>query len=512
MKAASPAESRVTLRFGTESGREYLYDDETGSILPWSPLRERVLSSLLAGRFGEERSELEAEHGAAEVEAARAFLEHWRDDYGAFVRRGGPETMAPIPPAEELRRYIAETSFELLLILTENCNLRCRYCALSEVYPLNRWRTQRTMSFETARDAIDWYYELTKGQLERNPRKRMGLSLYGGEPTMNMPLLKRILEYVRDRYPETFLPVMTTNGTLLTPKNVPVLVEHGVQLAISLDGTEEEHDRLRVDSRDRGTHAQIMKNLRWIQEHYPEWFKTKLTTVSVYDQGSDVVKSERFFAENEGLIPRSVFVNAVGERNTDYHAQYTEEDTRRIAERVHTLRERYKEAKVKGEPTSSYMMSLVGMPIAMGVLRNRVADRRPGFLPYTGTCVPGDKIAVHVEGKIDMCERVNGTYPIGHLDQGGIDYERLREIIGRYRDQVMTHCHRCPASKFCSVCFSHVEGEGDFARIASACAGTITQARGRLADYTSVMERNRDADFIVDTDVSYLEQRMLYGY
>ena len=160
------------------------------------------------------------------------------------------------------------------------------------------------------------------------------------------------------------------------------------------------------------------------------------------------------------------------------------------------------------------ILILAGFAFAYGksVTPPVVAGVMPSSAAAEAGLLPGDKIAVHVEGKIDMCERVNGTYPIGHLDQGGIDYERLREIIGRYRDQVMTHCHRCPASKFCSVCFSHVEGEGDFARIASACAGTITQARGRLADYTSVMERNRDADFIVDTDVSYLEQRMLYGY
>jgi len=87
------------------------------------------------------------------------------------------------------------------------------------------------------------------------------------------------------------------------------------------------------------------------------------------------------------------------------------------------------------------------MPIALARLRKRSCDKQPSFLPFSGACIPGDKITVHVDGKIDMCERINGTFPIGNLDYGGIDYKRLSEIIGQYGKEVLSECPACPAYK-----------------------------------------------------------------
>ena len=40
---------RMTLTFKSKKGNEYLYDDSTGLILPWSKEDEKILKQLLEG-------------------------------------------------------------------------------------------------------------------------------------------------------------------------------------------------------------------------------------------------------------------------------------------------------------------------------------------------------------------------------------------------------------------------------------------------------------------------------
>lgn len=501
--------SRVTLQFRSDHGRQYLYDDVTGSIFPWSDAREAVLSGHLAGCLEEERRELSERYGEAEIAAAARLVERWRSHYGAFAREESAEQ--PLPPPDQLEKYIRATSYELLLILTENCNLRCRYCALSDLYPLNRSRTSRRMTFAIARRAIDWYVSLVQQQRERNPRKQFGLSFYGGEPMMNMPLLGQVLAYVRDKYPGWFLPVMTTNGTLLTAQRAQVLVEHGVMLSISIDGPAREHDRLRVDRRGKGTFGRIAANLEWLRKHYPDYWDTKVTAVSVYDWATDLEAVERFFQDNAHVLPRSIFVNQVSPRNTDWYGQYDEDEWRRMRRAMMRLRERYKQSKIEGGDTSGYLSCLVGIPIVFTHIRRRFLDVRPDSVPFSGSCVPGQKIAVHVDGHLDVCERVNGRYPIGHLDKGGLDYPRICALIAQYRRQALGRCADCPVTKCCDLCFSLVESEEGFADTVDLCPGVVAGTRQRLVDYVSILEANPNADFHFDTDTSRLEERLLLG-
>lgn len=500
----------MTLEFRSDTGRSYLYDDVTGSIFLWGDLQERLLRLLLAGDYERQRAGLIAAYGERNVEAAARFLQFWRREYGAFARSWDDQKWVACPPAVQLERLVGQKSFELLLILTENCNLRCRYCALSELYPLNRTRSEQRMSIETAKRAVDWYVQLVQPQLGRNPRKRFGLSLYGGEPTMNRPVLEAILDYCRHAYPGLFVPVMTSNGTLLAPDLVRLLVEHDVTLAVSIDGPQEEHDRLRVDAGNRGTFKRIMRNLTWIRENYPEYWATNVRSLSVYDWGTNVEEVERFFAAQEDRLPPSIFVNQINSHNTDWYDRYSTEERDRLLRSRDRIRQRFKEAKVKGEEVSSYMAALVGFNITMAQIRPRAYDTRPDFIPFSGTCMPGEKVAVHPDGHIDMCERVNGTYPIGHLADGGIDYSRLQHMIERYREQVLYDCPGCPVTKHCDICFYRVEDDQDFRRIDSYCEAIVQGARQRLSDYVSILEMNPDADFDFETDTARLEERLFF--
>ena len=61
------------------------------------------------------------------------------------------------PASSGIESYLDEGMQQLILQLTQNCNLRCKYCVYSGSYK-NRVHTNKRMTFEIAKEAIDYYY------------------------------------------------------------------------------------------------------------------------------------------------------------------------------------------------------------------------------------------------------------------------------------------------------------------------------------------------------------------
>ncbi len=503
-------ESRRTLRFRSDSGREYLYDDASGLIFAWSPSREAVLEASLSGGAEAARGRLETEFGRAEVEAGSAFVRRARDEYGAFVRAADESACIAAPSPGEVRDYVSNNCRQLVLGVTEDCNLRCTYCVYSGTYIHHRNHTARSMTDQTAIESVNWFVELVGPQITRNPRKMFGLSFYGGEPFLNFDVIRKVLDHVRKTCPGLFYPVVTTNGTLMTPEKVRILVDHDVGIAVSLDGPQPEHDRRRVDIEGRGSYERVLENLDRLRREYPDYWRKRVYTSCVFDWRTDLASVARFFEENAAIIPAPIFVTQAGVANTTYYERFSKNDRVRCQGAVEELRQVYKRAMMRGESASPFITSSVGMAVMRAFIRPRMNDHRPTFLPYTGTCVPGVKVAVRVDGILDMCERTNGTYPIGSLAQGGIDYERVAALIGEFQQKVICRCRNCPISRLCDLCFSTTEGKGGVGDPGAGCSAQAARARQSLADYVSIVERNRTATFVLESDNVVLERRALF--
>lgn len=72
----------------------------------------------------------------------------------------------------------------VILQVTQNCNLRCEYCVYSGSY-INRVHTNKRMSFETAVKTIDF---LAAHSLNCN---EVSIGFYGGEPLLEIELIKK---------------------------------------------------------------------------------------------------------------------------------------------------------------------------------------------------------------------------------------------------------------------------------------------------------------------------------
>ena len=61
------------------------------------------------------------------------------------------------PQTDILEHNAGKRLSQLILQVTQQCNLRCEYCAYSGIYEGNRTHANKNMDFETAKQAIDFF-------------------------------------------------------------------------------------------------------------------------------------------------------------------------------------------------------------------------------------------------------------------------------------------------------------------------------------------------------------------
>jgi uncharacterized protein len=365
------------------------------------------------------------------------------------------------------------------------------------MYKYNRVHSQRQMSPERAKGAIDWFVDLVRIQIQCNPRRQVGLTFYGGEPLLNMPALRAAVEHVQQKYAGLFNLALTTNGVLLTEDKVDFLATNSVHVVISLDGPQTEHDRERVDISGAGTHARIMNNLHRIRQTHPQYWREHLRLISVYSYKSDFKAVEAFFEQNEGKIPPLFRAQGVSTREGEFWREATSSDYKRFYEGLSILRDQYKQKMIKNLTVLDFVRYTGGNTIFGVAARNRVDDPVTPWLPFAGSCFPGQKIAVGVDGTLDVCERVDGTFPIGRLSGAsgeGIDGDRVRSLIDQYQHAVLSSCTDCCVTRFCNFCFASALSGGSINKPPQMCAETEKSAKAALRDYVSILEANPNAD------------------
>lgn len=152
-------------------------------------------------------------------------------------------------------------------ILSEQCNLACKYCFLGNNTPERRNKfSSEKMTKETAEQALSYFIRQIKLSDNQNPENKPTIIFYGGEPLLNF----EVLEYVALRVQELGKTEpciknaemsVITNGLLLDEHKLNRLKELCVSIAISIDGCSEEANEQRVDVAGRPTFTRVVKVL-----------------------------------------------------------------------------------------------------------------------------------------------------------------------------------------------------------------------------------------------------------
>ena len=169
--------------------------------------------------------------------------------------------------------YIRPPGLETMyLIVTDCCNLDCKYCFINLNMPKDYRHT--VMSFDIGKEAVDMFF----ANLERNPQayatRKKTILFYGGEPLINFTLIRQVVEYMEATYKkeledmgELFQMSIVTNGTLINEEMAAFMAaRRNFLVSISIDGTEDVHDQCRRHANGRGSFAEAMKGYEVLRQ------------------------------------------------------------------------------------------------------------------------------------------------------------------------------------------------------------------------------------------------------
>jgi sulfatase maturation enzyme AslB (radical SAM superfamily) len=269
----APIEHSQCLLFSSFAGAVYLFDAATLSVHPWPwPMTRSQLDLLYSAS---DESLVTAIGGLGAPAELSDYILSWRHQAGAF---GGWESLSHCPihgaanedavPKNPLDpppwRPVPGILSNLLLIVTDACNLRCTYCIFSGNYDeFHTYRPAR-MSWDTARRAVDHFLALNEAPPFRAmPDRKLDIVFFGGEPLLESELMRQVVAYARARERDHYWIYFsaTTNLTVLPDELAHFCVENGIGLDVSLDGPEPVHDLYRRDAAGRGSFAAVRRNL-----------------------------------------------------------------------------------------------------------------------------------------------------------------------------------------------------------------------------------------------------------
>jgi uncharacterized protein len=149
------------------------------------------------------------------------------------------------------------------LHLLNGCNFNCFYCYLPHLEKNISQEELNGVSFPE--EQIEQLLIKLLDFVRRGNYPFLHIKFAGGEPTLNLPLLKRFCEIVEIFRQEHKISLgMISNGSFVGEKLTDLITKHRISLSISVDGFQEVHDKTRyvLDGKNRiGSWALIEKNL-----------------------------------------------------------------------------------------------------------------------------------------------------------------------------------------------------------------------------------------------------------
>lgn len=359
---------------------------------------------------------------------------------------------------QDIRSYFANCP-QITFEVTEKCNLNCRYCGYGCLYNNKDPRKNRDLSLSDAICLLKSIKELWDNGYDYSGYSILHVSFYGGEPLLNMTLIKEIIQYLEhefSQYDKEIVYSMTTNGMLLK-EYIDYLVDKKFQLLISLDG-DEYGNSYRIRHNGSSSYKKVTENLDFVKLRYPIFFEKNIEFNSVLTNRSTYKRTIESIYTRFGKIPTVSEINNVGinpqmlsEFEKIYQSINLEEASQlNLPSKANDsfLNDPFFEVVAKYFNMYSDYFFFDYNELLFLSNTNRV--KTP-----TGTCLPfTKKIFVTVDGKIMPCERIGFQYALGNIVNGilNLDFSKIASIYNDYFSKVEKRCKYCKDYQGCLHC------------------------------------------------------------
>lgn len=328
---------------------------------------------------------------------------------------------------------------DICLNITENCNLNCRYCFTNH--------SKNTMSYEVARDTVDWI--ISNMKLADSDGS---IGFFGGEPLLEWDnIIKPLTLYIREKVGNRIKLGITSNCTLLDENKIDFMKRHNIDLLVSIDGDRITQDYNRPCKNGKSSFDILNKKIKTISKNFPN---------SVFRSTLIPATCEHFcenleYAQKSGFTLSFVIINQF--ENWDDNARnktakelrkYSNYLIKSFQQETPFIRQRTLEQAINKIIANNFLIKQ----------KNRITfeNGRP--------CGTGNGYgAVDFKGDIYSCQEVtslkdkNNIFLIGNI-YDGIDQKKLELLIEKtslcshiYNSNNPNKCETCPLEIGCDI-------------------------------------------------------------
>lgn len=315
----------------------------------------------------------------------------------------------------------------LCLHVSHDCNLRCGYC-FAATGDFNQGRM--LMGEEVGYGAID--FVVSKSQNRRN----IEIDFFGGEPLMNLDIVKSIVTYAQQQgtlHNKNFRFTITTNGVLLNDDVIEYVNSTMSNVVISLDGRKSVNDAVRKTITGKGSYDTILPKFKKLAEsrNQDNYYIRGTFTKQNLNFSEDVIHMADCGFEQISVEP------VVTDSNSPY--AICEKDLPTIFKEYERLSDQLLERMKAGRGVNffHFMIDL---------------DQGPCVIKRLRGCGSGNEyLAITPEGDIYPCHQFVGMeeYKMGSVLDGSLNADIKKEFAS-CNVYAKDECKKCWAKFYCS--------------------------------------------------------------
>ena len=327
--------------------------------------------------------------------------------------------------------------------MSQQCNLRCKYCIYSGGY--SNHRSHKEVSFSDK--AVPSLINFINSHADKTA-PFITVCFYGGEALLQKDTIQKIITEL-ETSDFSFEFTISSNGILLNAETIDwICTVPNLKITVTIDGDRLIHDANRVFPSGKGSYDIVMKNLKRFKDKYPQEYDKRVQFLSTIESILRLRELSIFWQHNPLLsFHRPVRISSI---MPNFSKDIVYDNTMLLKNQL----------SIYDEALSSYFNNEENiltdeLKRLTSIIEHREFFELPKQQRFMTCCHNPYSCFISSTGQIYVCEKFNQNFSVGSLEHG-FDKKTLIKINNKFTNRKNSHCSKCWAKRLCRICATNV--------------------------------------------------------